>query len=457
MNLPKGVRVVTKKELANVVLEKGSAKKGASPISQWHYVFATVFPRLSANPGLECLTLFLTSEIKLAFFERIPPKLNCKMLEVTDEAELFSQVEGEAASFALLPFEAVNPKWQIKDWQALPDSDLTIQFELIGHSDAIQALVTDKDFYIPSTNFYPKNLTSVIVTGTTALTRGTGKLMDEKGSIYPVEKIGSLLSSADITHISNEISFKDDCAMKSSGMKFCSRPEYLDLLNAIGTDVIELTGNHVMDFGASPFLKTLDTYQEEGLKYYGGGKNLAEAGEPLKLEINGNKIAFLGCNAVGPDYDLATENTPGSNPCEMKKIESQIYKLITEGYNPIVTFQHMETCQSEPLPPQRGDFQRAAQAGAVIVSGSQAHCPQSMAFFGDTFIHYGLGNLFFDQMDKIQRTGFIDRYFFYNNHLIAIQPIGIIREDEAQPRPMTEEESKIIMQKYLPRAGDHQE
>jgi len=455
ITLPYGVHLVMEKELANVVLENEPVKKGTEPISQWQYVFATAFPRLSANPATECLTLFSTLDTKHFFSERIPQILNCKDTEVITEADILSRVQAEDKSYALLPFEAVNPKWQIKDWQAFPNPDLSISFSLSGDSDAIQALVSNKDFYLPSTNFDPENLASVILTGTTALTRGTGKLMDEKGSLYPAVKVGSLLSSADITHISNEISFKDDCEMKPSEMKFCSKPEYLDLLNSISANVIELTGNHVMDFGAIPFLKTLDTYRENGMKFFGGGKNLAEANETVKFEIKGNKIAFLGCNAVGPDFDLATESTPGSNPCEIKKMESQIKELLTQGFNPIVTFQHMEICQPEPLPPQRGDFQRAAQAGAVIVSGSQAHCPQSMEFIGDTFVHYGLGNLFFDQMDKIQRMGFIDRYYFYDNHLIAVEPIGIIREDEAQPRLMTEEESRVFIKKYLPgKSGD---
>ncbi len=36
-------------------------------------------------------------------------------------------------------------------------------------------------------------------------------------------------------------------------------------------------------------------------------------------------------------------------------------------------------------------------AGADIVSGSQAHQPQGMEIRGDGFINYGLGNLFFGQ------------------------------------------------------------
>ena len=59
-------------------------------------------------------------------------------------------------------------------------------------------------------------------------------------------------------------------------------------------------------------------------------------------------------------------------------------------------------------------------AGATIVSGSQAHHPMVMEFYGGSFIHYGLGNLFFDQMYNetypiLQgtRKEFIDRHVFY--------------------------------------------
>jgi poly-gamma-glutamate synthesis protein (capsule biosynthesis protein) len=277
--------------------------------------------------------------------------------------------------------------------------------------------------------------------------------MDEKGNLYPSEKIGDLLRSADITHISNEIAFDPGCVLEGSGTKFCSKPQYFDLLKEIGTDVIELTGNHELDYGTQPFLYSLDLYAKNGIPYYGGGRDPAEAAQPLKVEINGNRIAFLGCNAVGPDEDLAQEGSPGSNPCDTGQLRISIQELRNEGYNPIVTFQHMEVCQAEPVGPQRGDFQRAAEAGAVIVSGSQGHCPQVMEFYGDVVIHYGLGNLFFDQMDKIERMAFVDRYWFYDNRLIGVEPIPIIRDDAAQPRQMTVEEARWFLKRYLPSLG----
>ena len=77
---------------------------------------------------------------------------------------------------------------------------------------------------------------------------------------------------------------------------------------------------------------------------------------------------------------------------------SEIQELKAEGYQVIATFQHDEIYLWEPEPNMREDFRKLAEAGATIVSGSQAHQPHVYEFRGDSFIHYGLGNLFFDQL-----------------------------------------------------------
>lgn len=53
-------------------------------------------------------------------------------------------------------------------------------------------------------------------------------------------------------------------------------------------------------------------------------------------------------------------------------------------------------------------------------------------------------------MSKIERMAFIDRYWFYNNQLIGVDPIAITRDDEAQPRLMTREESMWFLERFLP-------
>ena len=67
----------------------------------------------------------------------------------------------------------------------------------------------------------------------------------------------------------------------------------------------------------------------------------------------------------------------------------------TQGYLPIVTFQYKEGYSPQVMPWQENDFRGVAEAGAAIVSGSQSHVPMEMEFYKGSFIHYGLGNLFF--------------------------------------------------------------
>jgi poly-gamma-glutamate synthesis protein (capsule biosynthesis protein) len=126
----------------------------------------------------------------------------------------------------------------------------------------------------------------------------------------------------------------------------------------------------------------------------------------------------------------------------------EVSRLTAQGYLVVVTFQHIEVYDYLPVPPQRGDFQAMAEAGAVIVSGSQSHFPQGMAFFGGAFMHYGLGNLFFDQMDEpVQgtRREFIDRHVFYDGRHISTQLLTAMLEDHSQPRPMTPDERKALL------------
>ena len=439
------------REEANVIFRKIAGERDpALSISEWRYVVAAPFPRGSINPDLPCTVLIASPETTSAFLGTSPHSFQCGSLQPAGGDDLLFAVVKTKNSFALIPFEELSKSWQIRAGEDFRKAGRIIRFSLSGDQEAVDALSRNEDFFVPATNFDPQKLTSVILTGTTALTRGTGKLMDEKGNLFPAERIGELLRTADITHISNEISFNPDCELEGSGTKFCSKPQYFELIKEIGTDIIELTGNHELDYGDVSFLNTLELYEQNDIPFYGGGQNIGEASQPLTIEVNGNRIAFLGCNSVGPKYDLATEATPGSNPCDTEQLNQMISDLRSQGYNPIVTFQHMEVCQPDPVGPQRGDFQRAAGAGAVIVSGSQGHCPQVMEFQGEAVIHFGLGNLFFDQMNKIERMAFIDRYWFYDNRLIGVEPIAIIRDDEAQPRLMTIEESTWFLKRYLP-------
>jgi poly-gamma-glutamate synthesis protein (capsule biosynthesis protein) len=89
-------------------------------------------------------------------------------------------------------------------------------------------------------------------------------------------------------------------------------------------------------------LNTIDMYNKRDWKYYGGGINLEDAMKPALFDVNGNKIAFIGCNGKTPGYATASANTPGAVHCDMDAEAKVIKQVVSEGYMPIFTFQHIE-------------------------------------------------------------------------------------------------------------------
>jgi len=207
-------------------------------------------------------------------------------------------------------------------------------------------------------------------------------------------------------------------------------------------------------------LETIDIYKKKGLPYFGGGVDLKDSLKPALFEVNGNKIAFIGCNK--PDvgrFPTATEFHPGAAPCDFSYLTQKINQLKAEGYVVISTFQWNESYDARPSPQQMNDFRSMADSGASIVSGSQAHYAQMMEFYDGAFIHYGLGNLFFDQMGEQDwmprgiRREFFDRYVIYNGRFISAELITALLEDYSRPRLMTEQERAGFLQEYFYYSG----
>lgn len=482
VSLPDQVRLVTSPNEADLSLQVGDQLTSASSI--WIYALVAPFPTVTDG--------ITSSELKAAWKGDTQTEFNgAPILMDKSTLDVFTTYWGSSASravlvmpanqlldyawanrpsWAIVPFEALEPRWKVLtvDGQSPIHKDfdpasypLSIPFVLSGDIDALHGTLS-----LPGSNRDPSFLTTVAMTGVTAMVRATASTMEQEGITYPAQDIGTLLAQADITHISNEIPFWPDCPYPTSTMDslvFCSSPSYIDLLKAVGTDIVELTGDHFMDYGADATLYTLQLYKNLGWTYYGGGANAEEARQPMKLENHGNHIAFMGCN-IGcqvkneiPCDATATEDHPGAAQCDFKWISSEIPSLREQGYQVIFTFQHREyyTYTTEPILSE--DFGLVATAGATIVSGSQAHQAHGFAFQNGTFLHYGLGNLFFDQYHYCAYDAcddaFIDRHIFYAGRYISTELITIHFVDYARPRLMTPEERARFLQIIFTASG----
>ncbi len=382
-------------------------------------------------------------------------------VEVVPADALLTTARARTPGWTLLPWEALRPAWRVA--MPLESSPLMPTYDPATDPLAVPLAWEGPQAHVlraalPLSNRDPARMTTVVLTGVTALVRATAYTMETRGITYPAESLGPLLRQADVTHISNEVPFDPNCPFPNPvqrGLKFCSHPRYLALLEAVGTDVVELTGDHFNDRGPQAMLFTLNLYREKGWAYYGGGENLEDAARPVRLEHNGNRIAFLGCNAKGGGYATASATYPGARACRWDEMTRQVQDLRAAGYLPIVTFQHHELYLFDPPPAFKEDFRRMARAGAVVVSGSQAHHPHGMELYtgeaGEAFLQYGLGNLFFDQKGVVRNGdwGFFVWHVFYGGRHWTAYPVPYRFVDFARPERLSWEEARPLMEQVF--------
>lgn len=485
LDIPSKVIEVNDQSQADVVVDVGADH----PVAQWIYVLVAPFVTVADEVSLDSLQalwkgtapqdypaekLILDGSTQ-ALFEKLWGSAAINTVDTVPADDLLSTAWSAEKTWAIIPFEELDSQWKViavddeSPIQKAFNADaygLKIPFSLVGNANVVEPFMTQYGPQstapmLPAGNRDAHKLTTVLVTGVTALVRGTAYLMEQNGMTYPAIDIGDVLRDADILHISNEIPFTETCPKpfanlaNDANLVFCSKPEYIQLLEAIGTDVVELTGDHFRDWGADAMRYTIDMYNQRGWQYYGGGTDLADGMQPALFEHNGNKIAFIGCNAKPPGYATASADSPGAVHCDMDAMSEVVKQVVAEGYLPIFTFQHLEYYTYTINENLVEDFEKAAGAGAVIVSGSQAHQPHALAFYKGATLHFGLGNLFFDQYNEgfPQRQAFMDRHVFYDGRYINTELLTIMFTDMARPRLMTADERADLLETVFAASG----
>ena len=88
------------------------------------------------------------------------------------------------------------------------------------------------------------------------------------------------------------------------------------------------------------------------------------------------------------------------------------------------------------------------------MSGSQGHHAQGFDLHNGAFIHFGLGNLFFDQMDMLgTRQSFIDSYTIYDGRIVSVELFTYLIENYCCPREMSEGERAELLNAVFQASG----
>jgi enterochelin esterase-like enzyme len=325
---------------------------------------------------------------------------------------------------------------------------------LLRQGDALFSALTWADYPLsaPAAS-RPYRLT---FSGVTALARGVIPALDARGIAWAASGIEAYTRASDLFHMSNEVSFAPRCPQSDQPVLggLCSKDEHFGLLGLLGADVIELTGNHNNDYNRDPYLRTLDFYRQAGMLTVGGGETLAQARQPLLLEAGGTTLGLLACNWNGPQIALATDAAQGAAFCERAWLAEAVPALAQQADVVIVLVQYAEYERLRPIERQVNDFRFLADLGADVVLGSQAHRPQIYELYqgagGHTaLLHYGLGNLFFDQTSLPNRQFLMDTLLLLDGRVAGVELLPGIIEEQARPRPMTAAEEARFGQEVL--------
>ena len=381
--------------------------------------------------------------------------------------EVVDAVWANENTLAIVPFDQLQPRLAVFKVDGQTPVENAAHFDPVAYPLVVAnyvhyfnlegpqaAFVTELIDDLPVGNRDAELVTVVAMTGVTAMCRQTAQQMDVNGPAWPAEVVGPELASADITHISNEVPFTDPCETNTNpdNLNFCSKLEYYATLEASGTDIIGLTGNHQNDFGRAEARNSLAFYESKGLPVYGGGIDREAAYAPLYLERNGTRFAFLGANSYGPKFAWATDEEPGSAKFDLAIMSATIRAIKETGKADVVLveLQYQESYDPTPLIDQRNDFNALVRAGADIVTGVQSHVPQGMEFTDGRLILYGLGNLYFDQMwGQATREGMIVKHTFYDGRHISTQILTTLLYDYGQPRWTSPAERAAILNRVF--------
>ena len=239
----------------------------------------------------------------------------------------------------------------------------------------------------------------------------TGRIGEEiavSGTTWPFAGVKDTLKAADyrVCNLENPAGV--------GGAKYCDKrvyfkanPKYLDALNDANFNLVTLANNHALDYGPDVIKQTMVELDKRNIKYMGILADNTKKNEPVIVDINGVKIAFLAyCNACPNEFG-PRKDTPGVSVGLGEWIKRQVKETKKKNVDFIVAMPHWGSEYFGVDKNQTYTRRMFNEAGVDVVIGAHPHVLQKIEFVNGTLIAHSLGNFIFPMRWQISMSSAI--------------------------------------------------
>jgi poly-gamma-glutamate synthesis protein (capsule biosynthesis protein) len=208
-----------------------------------------------------------------------------------------------------------------------------------------------------------------------------------------------------IINLETSITKSENCTDK--GISYRMSPDNISCLTTAGVDCCVLANNHVLDWGRSGLLDTLDTLRTARIESAGAGRDISGAEAPAILTIPGKGrvlvFAFgLGTSGIPRDW-AAAPGRPGVNflvDLSPRRIED-LAESITTLRRPrdiVIASIHWGPNWGYEVPKQQINFAHHLidEAGVDVIYGHSSHHAKAIQIHRDRPVLYGCGDFLND-------------------------------------------------------------
>ena len=219
-----------------------------------------------------------------------------------------------------------------------------------------------------------------------------------------LEELNCLAPTARIVNLETSITTSEEYERK--GINYRMHPVNVPCFAAAKIDCCVLANNHVLDWGRSGLIETVETLRRAGFKTAGAGRNLRDALQPAILADGPSKLLIVAAGTADsgiPPHWAATDTRPGivwlpdlSIPIADRTAEL-LLPLRNSG-NLIVLSIHWGGNWGYEIPCEQRLFaRRLIDCGSVdVIHGHSSHHPKAIEIYRNKTILYGCGDFLND-------------------------------------------------------------